>query len=208
MVLMVELGREQRGVLVAGSVAMSVTLDGDTDGERAGAVDAPLDVGDDVGTPLPASLLRTGVPGTSGTAMGLVVLLVVLVLVGWVGGAAVGVGLRPKKSDLALLCTERRSGMLSSKRNCMSGNWMTRPLPPPEDDDDVEYRLSYRLSGRSPLAGATGDRCSCGCRECDTTAAGLLLLLIRHHLPVHLHDLRVEGGRGGSATTAECRIRL
>lgn len=64
MVLMVEFGREQRGVLVAASVAISVTLEGEPEGECIGAVeDAPLDVGEDADAPAPLSYVLVALFG-------------------------------------------------------------------------------------------------------------------------------------------------
>lgn len=138
MVLIVELGREQRGVLVVGgSVPPSPTaLPGETEGDRSGAVEAPLDAGEPViGGVAPLSNGRIGgvtgepeLPGGLRGSSSVRAMLVVVVLV--VAGAV----LRPKKSDLAVLCTERRSGMFSSNRNCMSGNWMVRPVREVEVD--------------------------------------------------------------------------
>lgn len=164
MVLIVELGRDERGVLVvqpSGSAPVAYESRGEsmmaTGDIWAGTVEA-VEMGDadDTLAPPPSASCAGDDAGPAGV--------VPLgggggehrwpsVVDAWFdgGGSTLlgDVGCRPKKSDLALLCTDRRSGMLSSKRNWMSGNWMTRP-PFARMLGDV--RLSYRLSGRSAAA--------------------------------------------------------
>uniref|UniRef100_A0A182JK81 Uncharacterized protein n=1 Tax=Anopheles atroparvus TaxID=41427 RepID=A0A182JK81_ANOAO len=184
MVLIVELGRDVRGVLVV--PGGSPTAPYESLDDWAGTVEA-VEVGD-ADTLAPPSCVggcggggdgvggggggsstaggsdrRTAVSGRSSSAPATALLLVVVVVLS-----------RPKKSDLALLCTERRSGMLSSKRNCMSGNWMTRPPPPNKcaEREAQRKRKSHKHKTSSETALSSSYKPSI-CSTCESLAGGI-----------------------------------